>query len=75
MSSSVASADAPLQLKEFLTSITWDSKDEASVDTVVKELVDNDIVVPGNITQPSYEGSIVVSYRLCPNCPTSKLRT
>ena len=72
--SSVASADAPPQLKEFLTSITWESKDEVLVDTVIKELADNDIMVPGNITHLSYESKTIVSYRLCPNCPMSKLR-
>ena len=58
--SSVASAVAPPQLKEFLTSIEWESKDEAFVDAVIQELADNDIMVPGNITLPAYVGSTAV---------------
>ena len=41
--SSVASAVAPHQLKEFLSSIEWESKDEVFVDAVIQELADNDI--------------------------------
>ena len=73
--SSVASAAAPLQLKEFLTSIEWESKDEAFVDAVIQELAENDIMVPGNITLPAYVGSTAVPYRLCPNCATPMPRT
>ena len=73
--SSVASAVAPPQLKEFLTSIEWESKDEVFVDAVIQELAENDIMVPGNITLPAYVGSTAVSYRLCPNCATPMPRT
>jgi hypothetical protein len=73
--SSVASAVAPPQLKEFLTSIEWESKDEAFVDAVIQELAENDIMVPGNITLTAFVGSTAVSYRLCPNCATPMPRT
>ena len=59
--SSVASAVAPPQLKEFLTSIEWESKDEAFVDAVIQELAENDIMVPG--TPPCPRLWVVLPFR------------